>query len=172
MKKNTSKLEQLQAARSETLDEIAQLEAEQAELDAERAQLEAAAGDLGQPLARSVGRLSEILTRRSAIRVLLKSLKERKQALDQALHSELAKVHAAEALKLHKQEKEVWERYVKVIADLRDGPIAELDRIASELGRVYARPRVGVSAEMRSEVKRVEQLVKYNLPWANWVDVA
>ena len=148
------------------------MEQEQVELDAEKSQLEAAAGDLAQPIARSVGRLGELLSRRVAIQAMLKSLHERKQALDQALHSELAKVHAQEALKLHKQEKEVWERYVKVIADLRDGPIAELDRIASELGKVYARPRVGVSDDMLREVKRIEHLVKYNLPWRNWVDVA
>jgi uncharacterized phage infection (PIP) family protein YhgE len=149
------RLEELQAARNGRLEEIAGIREQIAQLEAKQQALEEQAAVPGEHV--DTPALMEVLSTISSLRRVLKSLSLGKQAIDSQVEAAMADVNRIEIGKLHRQEKQVWDRVVSAAFDLK-AQIDDLDVVRRDLQNLRGTPWCTVPKGLRMDLN--EQYMK------------
>jgi chromosome segregation ATPase len=128
-----ARLEELQAARTARLDEIENVNQQIATLEAKQAALESAAAEAGSA---DVPELMATLGTMASLRRVLKSLRQGKSAIDDQIAGALADVNRIEIGKLHRKEREVWDRVISAARDLK-AQVADLEAVHREIHALH-----------------------------------
>lgn len=146
-----ARLADLQAARAETLAEIADLDGQLSDLEAKRQELLAEAGshDAKRRLGAAVPELTAAINTASSLRQVRKVLKQRVTSIDGQIEMALAELHRAEAHKGHLHERAHFEgdTLPKLQAALDSlEALAEIQR--TEIRAYHGNSRVTISGDL------------------------
>jgi len=170
--KQRSRLEELQAARSETLEEVAALDAQLADLDRRRAEIEgeASGGDvLTARAGATVAELGEMVNQAAGLRRVRSALTQRQAAIEREIAAVLRELHAAEAHRGHLEERKHFEGDTLPKIRALIASLEELGGIQREIASHYGRPRAAVDPHLAALLARIVKDAPVALAkWADW----